>query len=668
MMKRITTTLLSLLAVLTMSAQGWPANYGGVMLQAFSWDSYSDTQWTLLESQADELATTFDLIWIPQSGNCGGTSMGYDDMYWFPGHYNSSFGTEDGLKSMISVFKAKGLKTIADVVINHRKPLSGSFGFPSETYKGVTYTMTQADVVSGNGGTGNADTGEGWDGMPDLDHTSANVQNICKAYTKMLIEYFGYAGFRYDMVKGYSGSYTAMYNNYAQPEFSVGECWDGTATIKNWIDATNKTSAAFDFQFRYTVRNAINKNDWRYLGYANDGNYPLISSSTNSGSYRRYAVTFVENHDTQDRGNVTGYNKDPITRDIPAVHAYMLAMPGTPCVFLPHWKSYKKEISTMVAIRKAVGIHNMSTYVPMATNQNYYAVSVTGTNGKLLCVVGSGASTYTPNGEWTKVYSGTNYVYYVQGLTTNTAWADVASGTYETEQQVTLTAISNNSNAKLVYTTNGSNPTASSTQVASGSKITIPMGTTTLKVGVLLNGSVSGIITRNYVIQEAEPFAIPSFCVVNDGEVCAFFEAPLGWTNVVKCWAWNSSSNFTGGTWPGVACTLLGTRAGYKVYKWTYNGTLTTKPTGIIFNNDSAPQTTDYTFVNGGYYNSTEMLGVVTATAIDAVTTTVSNGPVRIFSIDGRQISTLPQGTSVESALDALPHGIYIINNKKYVK
>lgn len=667
-MKRITTTLLSLLAVLTMSAQGWPANYGGVMLQAFSWDSYSDTQWTLLESQADELATTFDLIWIPQSGNCGGTSMGYDDMYWFPGHYNSSFGTEDGLKSMISVFKAKGLKTIADVVINHRKPLSGSFGFPSETYKGVTYTMTQADVVSGNGGTGNADTGEGWDGMPDLDHTSANVQNICKAYTKMLIEYFGYAGFRYDMVKGYSGSYTAMYNNYAQPEFSVGECWDGTATIKNWIDATNKTSAAFDFQFRYTVRNAINKNDWRYLGYANDGNYPLISSSTNSGSYRRYAVTFVENHDTQDRGNVTGYNKDPITRDIPAVHAYMLAMPGTPCVFLPHWKSYKKEISTMVAIRKAVGIHNMSTYVPMATNQNYYAVSVTGTNGKLLCVVGSGASTYTPNGEWTKVYSGTNYVYYVQGLTTNTAWADVASGTYETEQQVTLTAISNNSNAKLVYTTNGSNPTASSTQVASGSKITIPMGTTTLKVGVLLNGSVSGIITRNYVIQEAEPFAIPSFCVVNDGEVCAFFEAPLGWTNVVKCWAWNSSSNFTGGTWPGVACTLLGTRAGYKVYKWTYNGTLTTKPTGIIFNNDSAPQTTDYTFVNGGYYNSTEMLGVVTATAIDAVTTTVSNGPVRIFSIDGRQISTLPQGTSVESALDALPHGIYIINNKKYVK
>jgi hypothetical protein len=44
---------------------GWPANYGGVMLQAFYWDSYDDTQWSLLEKQSDELSGTFDLVWIP---------------------------------------------------------------------------------------------------------------------------------------------------------------------------------------------------------------------------------------------------------------------------------------------------------------------------------------------------------------------------------------------------------------------------------------------------------------------------------------------------------------------------------------------------------------------------------------------------------------------------
>ena len=111
-MKKIYTTLLSLLVPMMMMGQnitGWPANYGGVMLQGFYWDSYSDSQWTKLTNQADELAATFDLIWIPQSGNCGGQSMGYDDLYWFPGgnNYASSFGTEHELRTIISTFKDK---------------------------------------------------------------------------------------------------------------------------------------------------------------------------------------------------------------------------------------------------------------------------------------------------------------------------------------------------------------------------------------------------------------------------------------------------------------------------------------------------------------------------------------------------------------------------------
>ena len=50
-------------------AQGWPSAYGGVMLQGFYWDSYTDSQWGVLEKQADNLSTTFDLVWIPQSAN-----------------------------------------------------------------------------------------------------------------------------------------------------------------------------------------------------------------------------------------------------------------------------------------------------------------------------------------------------------------------------------------------------------------------------------------------------------------------------------------------------------------------------------------------------------------------------------------------------------------------
>ena len=123
-MKRISITLLSLIMPLLMMAQGWPANYQGVMLQGFYWDSYSASQWTNLQSQADELSEYFNLVWIPQSAYCGGTSMGYDDLYWFT-NYNSSFGTEAQLRSLISTFKNKGIGTIADVVINHPVSVPG---------------------------------------------------------------------------------------------------------------------------------------------------------------------------------------------------------------------------------------------------------------------------------------------------------------------------------------------------------------------------------------------------------------------------------------------------------------------------------------------------------------------------------------------------------------
>ena len=113
-MKKIFTTALVAMLPMLMLAQGWPANYDGVMLQGFYWDSFNETRWTRLEAQADELAEFYKLVWIPQSADCGGTSMGYDDFYWFPGHYNSSFGSETQLRSMINTFKAKGIGTIAD--------------------------------------------------------------------------------------------------------------------------------------------------------------------------------------------------------------------------------------------------------------------------------------------------------------------------------------------------------------------------------------------------------------------------------------------------------------------------------------------------------------------------------------------------------------------------
>lgn len=575
-MKRISLTLISLCAIIgSMVAQGWPSQYGGVMLQGFYWDSYADTKWTNLESQADEMSAFFDLIWVPNSAyaNASSNNMGYHPVYWF--NHKSAFGTEAELRSMIQTFKQKGTGIIEDVVINHRASVGSNWlVFPKETYNGVEYELTAADICSddeakdnGYTPTGAKDTGEGWGGARDLDHTGSNVQKNVMAYEDFLLHDLGYAGFRYDFVKGFAPRFVGLYNKTADVQFSVGECWDGNKTIvTNWINGTKQDgviqSAAFDFPLKYYINDAFSQGKWSRL------NGGCLADDNN---YKRYAVTFVDNHDTGRSGEC------PLYANVEAANAYILTMPGTPCVWLGHWKTYKTTIKRLITVRRAVGITNQSAIITKQAKTNGYVLVTEGQNGNAALLLGSLTEADLPTGNYKLALEGTSYKLYVT-------------------EDVDLSALDN--------------------------------------------------------IKD-ETFTAPDFCTVADGEVCAFFEAPNSWS-IVKCWAWDGTNNYTGGSWPGAACTKVGRNNGKFVWKWSYSGSLTTQPTFIIFNNNNnGQQTADLTFQNGGYYNDAGALqGIVTG--IDGITPTKSTTVSPLFSLDGRRV-TSPRP------------GIYIQNNKKIV-
>ena len=530
-------------------AQGWPSQYEGVMLQGFYWDSYTDSQWEYLERQADELSQSFSLVWVPQSGYCNNAYnvMGYMPVYYFDHH--SSFGTEQQLRSMIATFKAKGTGIIADVVINHRNNLGrgGSWvDYPKESYKGVDYQMLPSDICANDDGgktaawakqqgislSANNDTGEGWDGCRDLDHRSANVNRCVKAYLDFLLNDLGYAGFRYDMVKGYSPSFTADYNATAKPRFSVGEYWDGTQPIKTWIDGTKRdgqpTSAAFDFQFRYRVRDAINSSDWRLLG--------STDMVINSPEYRRYAVTFVENHDTEQRSATE--QQDPIRRDTLAANAYLLMMPGTPCVFYKHWQAYKPELKAMIEARKLAGIHSESEYLTLDASARCYARYAQGRRCRLLCEVGE-TSEVTLLGAnataYTEILSGHHYKYLLS-RDAECAWISAADGEYFEPVEARLVAVSQTEGAEIVYTLDGSEPSATNgTRVASGTVITVPQSAT-LKAGLLVGGKVTDVCTRHYAVQAFEPYSVT-------------VHVQADWSPVYF-YAWDAAGQLNG-SWPG---------------------------------------------------------------------------------------------------------------------
>ena len=582
-MKKIYSTLVALLATANMFAQGWPANYSGVMLQGFSWDSYDYSQWTVLEKQADDMKGFIDLVWLPQSGKCIETTqvMGYKPYYYF--NQNSSFGTEAELRSLIAKFKANGIGAIADVVVNHRNT-DGWFTFPAETYNGVTYKMLPTDICKNDDGgatatqakkdgvslSNNYDDGTDFGGCRDIDHKSENVQKIIKAYLKFLKEDIGYTGFRYDMVKGFSGTHVADYNDATGIGVSVGEYWDGNQSIINWINKTNKKSAAFDFQFRYNVRDAVGVKDNKIVSAQNWSKLKSDNNLMHDPTYRQYAITFVENHDMQYRS--ADEQLDPLKRDTLAANAYMLAMPGTPCVFQPHWRAYKQEIKSMIEARKLAGITNMSNYTNKMAQTACFANETTGDKAKLIVVVGNNTKAYTPGADYAQILEGYHYRYYLS-KSAETAWCNIPSGEYEAGFKAKLTAVSQNSNAKLVYTTDGTAPTAKSKQVASGSTINIDE-TCTLKVGLLSNGTVTGIRTYNYTVKAFEPYTIT---------VYANADQVTNWGSAMYFYAWNTSGEFTE-KWPGTAVTATKTLNGKKWYYMDFKIKSKDAIVNIIFN------------------------------------------------------------------------------------
>ena len=538
------------------AGKGWPAMYGGVMLQGFYWDSYKATKWNTLKDKAQELGQYFDIVWVPNSGSVDpyGTaeSMGYMPVYWLK--HNTCFGTEAQLRDMISTFHEHNTSVLMDMVINHKSGKSGWVDFANETVTGpVTgenYSMTwglgdicRTDecVGAGYAATGAADEGEDFDGSRDLDHTSANVQKNVKTYQQYIMKELGYDGFRYDMCKGYAGYYVGLYNKASEPAFSVGEYWDGNAeTLRWWLNETKQDNriqtAVFDFALKYPMQSAFAGGTWSALndkGLAADPNY------------QRYSVTFVDNHDTGQSGNY-----DCLKTNVMAANAFILTMPGTPCVFYKHYNVYKDEITNCIKARRAAGVHNQSAILTQQETGAGYILETQGTRGNLYLQLGYATGNGCPYG-YELVQAGDGYALYI---TYGVDWRHVgkdgrilgypvvskAAGNYV--GSVSLTVAPSTSGTQLVYTTDGSDPTTSSTLITGSTPFTFSESTT-LKIGVLNGGLVENIETYIYTITDAATTGINVYVKTSMSNA--------------YIWAWTDGGNVTGSTWPGKKITSL---------------------------------------------------------------------------------------------------------------
>lgn len=590
-MRRFYSTLIFCLVVVAAVAQGWPENYKGVMLQGFYWDGYADSKWTVLEQQADELSQYFDLIWVPQSGKTSDyyhtkrQTMGYDPCFWLD--HNSCWGTADELKKMIKTFKDKGTGIIEDVVINHKNGLTSWTDFPDETngdYKlewdNTNFSgICQDDECNSKGykTIGAKDTGDNFDGYRDLDHTNATVQKNVKTYLDFLLKELGYAGFRYDMVKGYDPKYTGMYNTSANPTYSVGECWDGNKdVVTKWINGTKVDgkiqSAAFDFPMKYNINSAFGSGSWGTL---------LNSMLSNDNAYKRYSVTFVDNHDTYREST-------KLKTNICAANAYILTMPGTPCLFMKHWQSNKGTLKKLITIRKAAGINNQSEIVSVSKYSDGFVLEVKGTKGNLLLVLGKTdvATIDKDMSAYQLALEGKNFKLYA------------AKG-------IDLSAVA------AITDTDDSPEDASPVEIPSF--CTVNEGET---CAFFVAPKSWGSQIKCWRWDKQYNYTGNQWPGVN----CEKLDEDSKGRTV---WKWT--------------------------YKASDRKSQSSTNEGIIFN-DGTNQTGDLAFTNGGYYDEEGLQGVVSTTGIRAIEANIQEEQ-KVYTLDGRLVKTAKKGCDALSGL-----------------
>jgi len=394
-----------------------------VFMQGFWWDSYKDLKLrnyaSYFEFIGDQIISlsnaNIDLIWFPPPSE--GEGMGYHPRKLFD--FNSSHGSSNELKKLLEKIQSRKMHAMADLVFNHRVGTSTWTDFTDPYWSCESICINDEGFTDPNAfgvkPCGDIDEGLGWDGARDLNHQSQEVQKGLKEYLVQLKE-LGFDSWRYDFTKGFPAKYVGEYNYSNSYYYSVGEYWDiDLSKILNWINATSKSlegqantpSSSFDFPLKYNLKEAIVNKNYDKLNSA--------SSIIENKNFKKFAVTFLDNHDTgcinrSDCDNLFSKNNSEIIKG----YAYLLTHPGIPMIWIYHYLfndpsgKLKKDINDLILIRKEKKIKSNSEVQIIEIkngNSGYYIAEI---DEKLMIKIGDGP--YQANSNWRMIKSGEGFI------------------------------------------------------------------------------------------------------------------------------------------------------------------------------------------------------------------------------------------------------------------
>lgn len=230
---------------------------------------------------------------------------------------DSSFGTEDDLKELISVCHERNVKVILDLAINHTSTSNSWFtSFKTAIQNGDTsspyydyYVHVSKDEQEGGktyyqiSGTDQYYEGNFDSGMPELNYDNPAVREQMVSVAKKWLD-LGVDGFRFDAIKyiyyGDTDKNVEFWNWYVSELkeiksdiYTVGECWSGDSEVLQYYSALNCfdfTTSQAEGQIAKAAKGGSISN---FTGYV-DSYQQRIKEKNAEAMY----CPFIANHDT----------------------------------------------------------------------------------------------------------------------------------------------------------------------------------------------------------------------------------------------------------------------------------------------------------------------------------------------------------------------------------
>lgn len=357
------------------------------MMQFFEWYLSADcTLWNKVKEESEHLKQLgISHIWLPPAykGANGVEDVGYAvyDLYDL-GEFNQkgSIPTKYGLKAQyieaIEKLHENNIQVLADTVFNHKLGADETedvmateemennrnvelqqniqikawtkFNFPGRngTYSDFCWNWTHFHGTDWDENTKKKGIyrfyGKHWDNEvddengnfdylmgADVDLNNVDVVNELIKWTKWYKETCKIDGFRLDAIKHMRTDFYKMWleeitEDTSEEIFVVGEYWKNDVNkLKTYIEELENKVKLFDVPLHYNLYNASRSGGDFDMRYILDGT--LVKEKPDN------AVTFVDNHDTQEGQALESYIMDWFK---PLAYALILLRnTGTPCVF-----------------------------------------------------------------------------------------------------------------------------------------------------------------------------------------------------------------------------------------------------------------------------------------------------------------------------------------------